>query len=421
MIPQSTLLGDEGDHPSVAARMSWASRRTTTRPEDIAYSLMGIFGVNMPILCGEGGEEAFVRLQKEILQFSDDESIFAWTCSWSSKSSEGLLARSISYSKRSSHIHPCTCIRRQFPTAITKFGLYLSTHLAYFEHATVFRSDIIGYGTPNDPLPDAGEWLAVLNCTSGGKGPVLICLRKSEDLVGNQYLRTSPDLMWVWKEDWNVSSPVEHFDIYVRQKKLADINQSRKEDGLVKSHVFVSASLRHKFKLIEKFPKYGWDPSDTPRQDKKAKFLLELIDQNCMYLFCRPQQDNIVREGTLHRTGSRDTTGLSLDGGFLFQEENGDTFALLFEALLSEHQLELKAKVITQVKHRSLKELCDSVARKETSLVPCGVFSHRHFHEHKLPVPSILKNGQDCVTVISEGPSNIIMIIDISDLRDGIV
>lgn len=63
---------------SVAQKMSWASRRTTTRLEDMAYSLMGIFDVNMPLLYGEG-QKAFIRLQHEIVRVSDDESIFAWT------------------------------------------------------------------------------------------------------------------------------------------------------------------------------------------------------------------------------------------------------------------------------------------------------------------------------------------------------
>jgi len=52
---------------SIAQRMSWASGRTTTRPEDIAYCLMGLFDVNMPILYGEG-EKAFIRLQQEIIK-----------------------------------------------------------------------------------------------------------------------------------------------------------------------------------------------------------------------------------------------------------------------------------------------------------------------------------------------------------------
>ena len=63
---------------SVARRMSWASKRTTTRPEDRSYSLMGIFGVNLPIIYGEGSERAFMRLQMGIMRLYADQSIFAW-------------------------------------------------------------------------------------------------------------------------------------------------------------------------------------------------------------------------------------------------------------------------------------------------------------------------------------------------------
>ncbi|ETI22281.1 hypothetical protein G647_06354 [Cladophialophora carrionii CBS 160.54] len=61
----------------VAERMSWAAKRRTTRVEDMAYSLLGIFGVNMPLLYGEGAK-AFHRLQRQILAESNDHSIFAW-------------------------------------------------------------------------------------------------------------------------------------------------------------------------------------------------------------------------------------------------------------------------------------------------------------------------------------------------------
>ncbi|KAM5542165.1 hypothetical protein V8D89_004038 [Ganoderma adspersum] len=62
---------------SVAQRLSWAASRETTREEDRAYSLLGLFDINMPTLYGEG-EGAFRRLQEEILQRIPDQSIFAW-------------------------------------------------------------------------------------------------------------------------------------------------------------------------------------------------------------------------------------------------------------------------------------------------------------------------------------------------------
>lgn len=62
---------------SVARRMSWASQRRTTRVEDEAYCLMGIFGVRLPVIYGEG-TQAFIRLQEEIMRRVPDQSLFSW-------------------------------------------------------------------------------------------------------------------------------------------------------------------------------------------------------------------------------------------------------------------------------------------------------------------------------------------------------
>lgn len=63
-IPSEVLTGPESQNGYfVAARMSWASARQTTRDEDIAYCLFGLFKVNMPLLYGEGAHGAFRRLQ----------------------------------------------------------------------------------------------------------------------------------------------------------------------------------------------------------------------------------------------------------------------------------------------------------------------------------------------------------------------
>ena len=65
------------DRLPIAERMSWAANRRTTRVEDAAYCLLGIFDVNMPMLYGEGAR-AFIRLQEEIAKDSNDLSLFAW-------------------------------------------------------------------------------------------------------------------------------------------------------------------------------------------------------------------------------------------------------------------------------------------------------------------------------------------------------
>ncbi|KAI6088310.1 HET-domain-containing protein [Hypoxylon rubiginosum] len=77
LIPPIYLEGKPLREASVAQRMSWASNRETTREEDIAYSLLGIFDVNMPLLYGEGNK-AFRRLQEAIMASIHDHTILAW-------------------------------------------------------------------------------------------------------------------------------------------------------------------------------------------------------------------------------------------------------------------------------------------------------------------------------------------------------
>lgn len=83
---------------SIAQRLSWASWRNTTRVEDAAYSLMGLFDINMPTIYGEG-PRAFRRLQEEIMKTSPDHTLFTWgptltlsTNTRSSDNSVGLTA-----------------------------------------------------------------------------------------------------------------------------------------------------------------------------------------------------------------------------------------------------------------------------------------------------------------------------------------
>jgi hypothetical protein len=77
-IGREYLEGKDLNDASISMRMSWAAERKATRAEDIAYSLLGLFDVNMPLLYGEGKLKAFRRLQEEIMKISEDETLFAW-------------------------------------------------------------------------------------------------------------------------------------------------------------------------------------------------------------------------------------------------------------------------------------------------------------------------------------------------------
>ncbi|KAM7195794.1 HET domain containing protein [Naviculisporaceae sp. PSN 640] len=72
-IDQSVLAGRRSVLScNVAERMSWAADRSTKRLEDAAYSLLGLFGVAMPLIYGEGRSRSFERLQEEIMRTTED-------------------------------------------------------------------------------------------------------------------------------------------------------------------------------------------------------------------------------------------------------------------------------------------------------------------------------------------------------------
>ncbi|KAL7916804.1 heterokaryon incompatibility domain-containing protein [Trichoderma velutinum] len=77
-INKPYLQGQDLRHASVAQKMSWAALRQTSRLEDVAYCLLGLFDINMPMIYGEG-DRAFIRLQEAIMTSTpDDHSLFAW-------------------------------------------------------------------------------------------------------------------------------------------------------------------------------------------------------------------------------------------------------------------------------------------------------------------------------------------------------
>ncbi|KAI0746285.1 hypothetical protein C8Q80DRAFT_1319778 [Daedaleopsis nitida] len=123
----------------VGERMRWASTRTTTRVEDQAYSLMGIFGIHMSTIYGEGSR-AFRRLQEEIMKQSSDHTLFTWglslpfrsTAEWSvagiSRAHHDLLASSPAmFNVRQTHTMRYKSLQAstvlEFSTVIKAFSL----------------------------------------------------------------------------------------------------------------------------------------------------------------------------------------------------------------------------------------------------------------------------------------------------------
>jgi Heterokaryon incompatibility protein (HET) len=75
-IPIEALRGEPLLDFEIEERFSWADHRETKRQEDKAYSLLGIFNIFMPLLYGEGRDNAFVRLRKAISNSSNRKRTF---------------------------------------------------------------------------------------------------------------------------------------------------------------------------------------------------------------------------------------------------------------------------------------------------------------------------------------------------------
>ncbi len=158
-IPTPYLLGmSELREASVAQRMSWAAKRETKRQEDIAYCLIGIFGVNMPMIYGEG-DKAFRRLQEQIMKDVGDDSVLAWdldASGWTPACAAGItpgsaLAPAPSFFANSGKV-----------TAVDRSG-----H-SFDVQGGAIRLPVRIYTTP------AGEILGLLKCGPEGSGETVV-------------------------------------------------------------------------------------------------------------------------------------------------------------------------------------------------------------------------------------------------------
>ncbi|KAK3661195.1 hypothetical protein LTR56_000318 [Elasticomyces elasticus] len=157
---------------SVAQRMSWASDRETREVEDQAYSLMGLFDISLKLIYGEG-EKAFIKLQREIIASSADQSIFSWKLdNRKHRAGSSLLAPSPHAFAECGNIVPTSV---QKPYSLTNIGLSIQwytwphsmeTYLAFLDCSEV--------GSPRSEiailiakLPTADQYLRVTDWENG--------------------------------------------------------------------------------------------------------------------------------------------------------------------------------------------------------------------------------------------------------------
>lgn len=185
-IDEKILLGFNFRRRSIAERMSWASMRNSTRIEDQAYSLLGLFDVNIPLLYGEGSR-AFRRLQEEIIRNSHDQSIFAWGMieSFDSGHESRLLAESPQNFATSGDIIAFSS-RNQRPAvsfSLTNTGLNIRLPLWQTDSDSAFA--LLNCGPKDQPLSQFAIPLQQSERNGDGRRYV----RVSQDPIPIQYFQ----------------------------------------------------------------------------------------------------------------------------------------------------------------------------------------------------------------------------------------
>lgn len=225
-IPISMLCGDEQlEDFSIAQRMSWAAKRKTTRIEDQAYCMMGIFDINMPLIYGEG-ENAFIRLQEEIMKISDDHSLFAWQ---STDDRGGCLATSPASFLNSSDIvqsNPSDTFHD--PIIVSSTGIHLDLR---FIGSSLAR---LGF--------------AILNCCKRGSVDefIAICV-KDLSLTMKRFRRVGSESFTQVDLQMFRTSQYQTRRIYLKKGRILRTQRMRahrKLDGIINSEIDLRVLLR---------------------------------------------------------------------------------------------------------------------------------------------------------------------------------
>jgi hypothetical protein len=242
-VNQKALDNTPLSHFSIAERMSWAASRQTTRVEDRAYSLMDMFEVHMTLLYGEK-EQAFSRLQQEIMKVSDDQSLFAWKDpSLSAEQYVGLLARSPDSFVHSTDFHSLGIFGRRDEFRITNQGLSISFYM--IPHQTT-----------------EGLYYLSLECGVGGsvvRSPALILkwLGNSNVIIGkNDFARIHANDIEILEGSQKGSGSIR--SIYVRHDVAITVNRLQNQPALIRFHI----TKAHTGEELSVFPMEGWNPQN---------------------------------------------------------------------------------------------------------------------------------------------------------------
>jgi hypothetical protein len=256
----------------VGRRMSWASKRKTTRVEDIAYCLLGIFDVNMPMIYGEG-TKAFFRLQEEIMKNVNDLSLFAWTAQDEARHDRqptninhyregirGILARS------PAEFMGCRNLRN--------FSFYTSSNDEFsMTNKGLKMHKVLSVGPDED-------YVLGLECTvsleNGNKRQLGVRLKKTE----TGYVRSHAYEIFMANLETFREGQLPLSTVYI--EKEVTLSKSLELQNRVRCSFQFNLPSSYKVYSIRAHPESRWDPHGmffltSPRRDRKFTGCLEFF------------------------------------------------------------------------------------------------------------------------------------------------
>lgn len=258
---------------SISMRMSWAAERQATRSEDIAYSLLGLFDVNMPLLYGEGKLKAFRRLQEEIMKISEDETLFAWESAdyQSGSSSADVLASDPKDFSEARNLVPFASDEPMIPYSMTHRGLRIwlqlfriddlqrETRVSLRNSIRPLRSPVMIWSS-NDLL----VW-AILRCHAvhDFRHFVAIPLQHLAADIYSRDLSTSVALVDIGfapliSQCYAMDGLAAEKEIYIRNSRVSSISNS-----VQRRFGFLFRNLTKGLKIgRESYPNEAWNPKD---------------------------------------------------------------------------------------------------------------------------------------------------------------
>ncbi|KAK8090213.1 HET-domain-containing protein [Apiospora hydei] len=310
-IPSGALSGwRQLDDYSVAARFSWAAKRQTTRKEDLAYCLLGIFGVYIPLLYGES-ENAFLRLQEEISRSTNDMSIFAWQAV-----PEDERRFSGMYAKYPAEFVHCASVTRM-PSASRHDKEYSLTNKGLrFDHVLTTFAENADYIKPsklsasgglervyNERIESLGVAFLDLECfnddpdgsSTGENSPTLgVYLTKLQ----GEYVRTFPNLLSAKYIRVHVAVQMDEEQLIIYAIKALTEQQSNKLEKEFHKEIIarldISGGVYQPAMIKQVEPQSAWDHQD------KSFHLWEGKDTSEISCFWLLTIDQIPLGGTIY-------------------------------------------------------------------------------------------------------------------------